>query len=211
MAEEAQSPDIYVFGIDAVRRSIDSLLTNKNHEHVPGYLALLRSQKVRVGTPSQISDIVEVYDRYLKVLDAEGDRPYLRPFVSRGRTIWFNDNVSGSYAPSNVKAEPGPFFRVVDVSGSGLSTTYALPVDHAARASLHLLKGHKLPVTALTAFLYRDYGLRLASPSIESAVAVFRDEFCLRNDDTNQKAVFDELFVDDTADFTAADLERLQG
>lgn len=211
MAEEPKSPDLYVFGVAAVRRSIDSLLKNKNHEHVPGYLALLRSQKVRKGTPSQISDIVEVYDRYLEIPDVEGDKPYLRPFVSRGRNIWFNDNVSGSYAPSNVKAEPGPFFRVINVTGNGLNTTYTLPDDHAARASLHLLKGHKLPVTALTAFLYRDYGLRLATPTIESAVAVFRDEFCLRSDDTDQNAVFGELFVDDMADYTAPDLELLQG
>jgi hypothetical protein len=211
VAEEATNPDIYVFGVDAVRKSIDSLLKNKNHEHVPGYLALLRSQKTRVGTPSQISDIVGVYDRYLKVLDTEGDRPYLRPFVSRGRNIWFNDNVSGSYAPSNVKADPGPFFRVVDVGGSGINTTYSLPVDHAARASLHLLKGHRLPVTALTAFLYRDYGFRLEAPSVASTVALFRDEFCLRADDAVQSNVFNSLFFDDAAEFSAADLEPLQG
>lgn len=211
MVEEAKKTDIYVFSIDAVRRSITSLLKNKNHEHVPGYLALLRSQKTRIGTPSQISDIVEVYDRYLKVLDVAIDRPYLRPFVSRGKNIWFNDNVSGSYAPSNVKADPGPFFRVIDVSGSGLNTTYSLPSDHAARASTHLFKGHKLPITALTTFMYRDYGFRLDTPSVVSAVALFRDEFCLRADDAVQSSVFNTLFYDDSADFTTADLESLQG
>tara|TARA_R110002074_G_scaffold44995_1_gene116953 strand:+ start:621 stop:1262 length:642 start_codon:yes stop_codon:yes gene_type:complete len=211
VAEEAQRPEIYVFSVNAVRRSIESLLEHKNHEHVPGYLALLRSQKARKGAPSQIGDIVEVYDRYLKVPDAEGDRPYLRPFVSRGKNIWFNENVSGSYAPSNVKAERGMFFRVIDVNGAGQNTTYSLPSDHAARASEHLLKGHKLPITALTAFMYRDYGFQLEGPSIASIVAIFRDEFCLRADDKAQREVFDALFSDDTADFVPADIELLQG
>lgn len=210
MAEEAKKPDLYVFSVDAVRRSIDSLLKNKTHEHVPGYLAILRSQKKRAGSPSQLSDIVDVHDRYLKVLDAEG-HPYLRPFVSRGRNVWFNDNVSGSYAPSNVKADPGPFFRVIDIVGSGLNTTYTLPTDHAARASQHLLRGHKLPITALTAFMYRDYGFALDAPSVASAVAVFRDEFCLRANESAEAGVFDALFFDDAANFAAQDLERLQG
>lgn len=209
MTQSADQSDIYVFSLDAVRRSITALLARKNHEHVPGYLALLRSQKVRVRTPSQIGDIVEVYDRYLKVLDAEGDRPFLRPFVSRGKNIWFNENVSGSYAPSNVKAEPGMFFRVVDVTGTGLNTTYSLPPDHAKRASEHLFKGYKLPITALTAFMYRDYGLRMAAPSIASAVSIFRDEFCLQSGDETQSEIFNTLFLDDAADFNAADIELL--
>ena len=209
MAEEAKKPDVYVFSVPAVRRSIDSLLKNKNHEHVPGYLALLRSQRKRAGSPSQLSDIVDVHDRYLKVLGVEGHPPYLRPFVSRGRNVWFNDNVSGSYAPSNVKADPGPFFRVIDVAGNGLNTTYSLPADHAARASQHLLRGHKLPITALTAFMYRDYGFELDAPSVAAAVAVFRDEFCLRADENDQASVFDTLFFDDAVDFSAQDLERL--
>ncbi|MEE9925985.1 MAG: hypothetical protein PBV01_21880 [Brucella anthropi] len=205
--DEIKQTELCVFSIDVVRRAINLLLKNKNHEHVPGYLALLRSQKVRDGSPSQLSDIVEVYDRYLKVLDAGEERPYLRPFLSRGKNIWFNDNVAGSYAPSNVKADAGPFFRVVDVSGAGLSTKYSLPTDHAARASQHLLK---LPVVALTAFLYRDYGFRLDAPSVASVVSLFREEFCLRPDDIAQKEAFDTLFYDDSAEFAAADLQQFQ-
>ncbi|MER9316363.1 hypothetical protein NKI31_12775 [Mesorhizobium sp. M0659] len=210
MAEEAEKPEIYVFSANAVRRSIDSLLKNKNHEHVPGYLALLRSQNTRVGTPSQLSDIVEVHDRYLKVLDAAENRPYLRPFVSRGKNIWFNDNISGSYAPSNVKADPGPIFRVVQISGSGLNTKYSLPPDHAARASEHLLKGHKLPINALAAFMYRDYGMQLDEPSIAAATNLFRAEFCLRADDADQQRTFETLFYDDAGDFSASDIELMQ-
>jgi hypothetical protein len=211
VADEAKKPDLYVFSVDAVRKSIDSLLKNKTHEHVPGYLALLRSQKKRAGNPSALSDIVDLHDRYLKVLNLEDHPPYLRPFVSRGRNVWFNDNVSGSYAPSNVKADPGPFFRVVDIAGSGLNTTYSLPVDHAARASEHLLRGHKLPVTALAAFIYRDYGFDLDTPSVASVVSIFRDEFCVRASESGEAAVFDTLFYDDAADFAAGDLELLQG
>lgn len=209
MAEEVEKSDIYVFSIAAVRRSIDSLRSNKSHEHVPGYLALLRAQKQGDGV-SQTSDIVDIYERYLRVSNGS-NRPYLRPFVSRGSNVWFNDNIAGSYAPSNVKAEPGPFFRVVDVKGSGPSTTYSLPVDHATRASENLFRGHKLPIAALAAFMYRDYGFDLDAPSVASVVTVFRDEFCLRADNDIQASVFDTLFFDDTADFAAQDLELLQG
>lgn len=210
MVDESKQTELWVFRIDAVRKAISLLLKNKNHEHVPGYLALLRSQRVRGGGSAQPNDIVDVYDRYLKVLDAGQERPYLRPFLSRGKNIWFNDNVAGSYAPSNLKADPGPFFRAVDVSGGGQSTKYSLPADHAARASQYLLKGHKLPVTALTAFLYRDYAFRLDAPSVASVVLLFRDEFCLRPDKAAESEAFATLFYDDAAEFTAADLQQLQ-
>lgn len=210
MVDEAQSPEIYVFTIDAVRRSIGSLLNIKTHEHLAGYLALLRSRRTRGADPSQLSDIVEFFDRYLAVPKAGENRPYLRPFVWRGTNVWFNDNISGSYAPSNVKVERGPFFKVVDVVGTGRSTTYSLPDNHVARASQHLFKGHKLPVAALTAFIYRDYGLQLAVPSISAAVNLFREEFCLRATEAKEDATFGELFYNDTDNFNDADIELLK-
>ena len=103
------------------------------------------------------------------------------------------------------------FFKVVQVSGTGLSTTYSLPSDHALRASEHLLKGHKLPITALSAFMYRDYGLQLATPTVAAATAVFREEFCLGAGNVDQKEVFETLFYDDAADFSSADIVPLNG
>ena len=222
MADEERRAEVYVFSVDAVRRAITSLLKSKNHEHVPGYLALLRSPRRRQGEPSSLSDIVDVYDRYLKVLDAGENKPYLRPFVSRGSNIWFNDNISGSYAPSNVKAEPGMFFKVAEVSGTGLNTTYSLPEDHVARASEHLLKGHRLPIIASAAFFYRDYGFQLESPSIEAVGEIFRNEFGLDIKDVpktseegatgfKHQTAFEALFHDDTAHFAVEDLEILRG
>lgn len=202
--EEAQRPS-FVFTVDAVRRSIHSLMRTKTHEHVPGYLALLRSQAYRQGVPAKLADISELFHRYLKVTSA-GERPFLRPFVSRGRDIWFNENIAGSFAPSNVKAAAGPFFQVAHVAGSGQDTTYSLPTDHASLALRLLLKNNKLPITATAAFLYRDYGFHLESPKVDAVVALFRDEFSMSADGGTQTEVFTTLFYDDSDDFSDADL-----
>lgn len=210
MVDEENQTEVWVTPVEAVQKAINLLLLQKNHEHVPGYLGLLRAQKTREGDGSPISDIVDFYDRYLKVPDAPTERPYFRPFRSRGQTLWFNENVSGSYAVSNVKAEAGPFFRVAEVQGSGFATKFTLPKDHAARAAQFLLKGRKLPVAATAIFLYRDYGFDLETPNVASIVNLFRDEFSLGAASEAQKAAFDALFYDDVAEFSNTALQQLE-
>lgn len=211
MVDYLSPPFTFVFTRDAVRRSMAALQANPNHEHVPGYLAIMRAKADGNGLPGRSSDITEVYDRYLRVADAPEKFPYVRVFKSRGTGVKLsNENVAGSYAISNRRAG-GPFFEVVDVTGDRRDTEYNLPTDHAAKALKHLLKGFKLPITALTAFMYRDYGFRLEVPTVPAAVQIFRREFGLGDQWKSEKQAFETLFVDDSEQFTNSDIVQYQG
>lgn len=120
-----------------------------------------------------------------------------------------NKNVAGSYAISN-RRSGGPFFQVVDVTGDKRETEYRLNNDHARLASSHLLQGNKLPITALTIFIYRDYGFDLESRSIATVVGLFCKEFGLIWTESTEKNVFDKILYDDSSLFSDSDLVELQ-
>ena len=207
MAEPAES-EIYVFTKTAVIRSIRKLENSKIHEHFAGYLAILRALKNNNGQSIRLTDIVDFHDRYLRVEGASDNAPYVRPFKSRGKGLeTFNANVAGSYAPSSLRAK-GKLIEVIEVTGDGRTATYGLQDDHSARALEQLLEG-KIPIGALTAFLYRDYGFYLSEPSVERVVDLFREEFGFSRYVSAEQKVFSVLFEDDLADFNPADLEVL--
>lgn len=206
MVEASSPPYTFVFTKEAVQRSIVALQVNQNHEHVPGYLAIMRAKADGNGLPGRLSDITDVYDRFLRVAGAPADFPYVRAFKSRGAGLKLsNSHVGGSYAISNRRAG-GPFFSVVKVTGERRNAEYNLPDDHAQHALKHLLKGHKLPITALTAFMYRDYGFRLELPTVSAAVQIFRKEFGLGDQWKSEREAFDTLFFDDSAYYTNSDI-----
>ena len=203
---EATEPATYVFTQAAVLRSIRKLERCQIHEHFAGYLAILRAIKNHNGLPVRSADISDFHDQYLRVVGAPDKAPYVRPFKSRGQGLeTFNANVAGSYAPSSLRSK-GKLIDVIEVTGVGRDASYGLHNDHAALARERLLTS-KVPVGALTVFMYRDYGFRLAEPKVERVVRLFREEFGLSPDDQAEQRVFAVLFTDDTADFTSADLE----
>jgi len=59
------------------------------------------------------------------------------------------------------------------------------------------------------AFLYRDYGFRLASPEVPRLIKLFRNEFGLSANISEEAQVFDMLFLDDAEFFKSSDLELL--
>ncbi|AEG04570.1 hypothetical protein GOA77_29400 [Sinorhizobium meliloti] len=203
MAEPAEQ--FYVFSKDTVLRSIATLEQQQIHEHFSGYLAILRALKIGKGLePVKVTDIREFHDRYLHVLGAPDRSPFVRPFKSRGKGLaLFNPNVSGSYSPASIRAGR-PLAEVVEVHGTNRDASYTLKDGHAAAAFKNLLRNRKVPVGALVAFLYRDYGFRLAQPSIEAVADLFREEFGLTGSEGN--GTFSALFFTDYGDFTTADL-----
>jgi hypothetical protein len=210
VADPSNSP-IYVFTKEAVTRSVGVLTRNVTHEHVPGYLAIMRSQASMSGIPSRMADINEVYDRYLRVAGAPAKFPYVRAFVSRGKGLKLsNDHVGGSYAVSNRRAG-GPFFSVVDVTGERTNAEYRLRADHANLAMNNLLQGNKLPITALTVFMYRDYAFELAQASVPAVVTLFQEEFGLKPNVPEQQKAYETLFYDDSGSYTSTDLESVGG
>ncbi len=206
MVDQSSGSRIYVFAKDGISRAIAELTRNLTHEHVPGYFAIMRAQADGTGEPGRSSDITGLYDRYLRVTGSNDKHPYVRPFMSRGKGLKLsNRNVAGSYAISNRRAG-GPFFKVVDVTGGKQDTEYRLNVDHANLAMTNLLQGNKLPIAAITAFFYRDYGFHLEAPTVAAVVALFRTEFGLSPAISAQAAAFDTLFYDDASTLSDADL-----
>lgn len=208
MAEQA-NPDTYVFTKAAVVRSVSKLKQLQIHEHFAGYIAILRAIKNNRSLPVRSADITEFHDRYLRVLGASEKAPYVRPFKSRGHGIeTFNANVAGSYAPSSLRSK-GKLIDVIEVNGERRGAIYSLRDNHASQALDRLLNAKKVPVGALAAFLYRDYGFRLTKPEVPSVVRLFREEFGLSPDNPAEQKIYEMLFSDDLADFTSVDLEVL--
>ncbi|MCF6101771.1 hypothetical protein [Mesorhizobium muleiense] len=210
MADPTNALNTYVFKKEVVLRSIGKLEQNPIHEHFAGYLAILRAQQGNQGLPIHFGDIAEFHEKYLRVIGASDRAPYVRPFKSRGQGLEaFNSNVAGSYAPGSLRSK-GKLIEVIKVVGERQSATYTLRDGHASLALDRLLKGRKVPIGALTAFLYRDYGFRIDPPNIQSVVALFRSEFGLAAGVGSQKRIFDILFADDLGTFKLGDLELLK-
>lgn len=205
-------PNTYVFTKEAVLRSIRTLVACKIHEHFAGYLAILRGLKAAApDEPVRLKAMWDLHNQYLSV-EGEHDRTiYVRPFASRGNRGFeaFNPNVAGSYGASSIRAR-SKLSSVIEVEGEGQNATYGLKDGHAALALQFLLK-NKVPVAALAAFFYRDFGFRLESPDVARVIRLFREEFGLSEAVQEEQEVFETLFVDDTASFRPEDLELLQG
>jgi hypothetical protein len=207
VAETINEP-IYVFTKEAVLRSIGTLEAAKIHEHFPGYLAILRGVRlVEAGESVRMKHIRELHSRYLSV-ESEHENPiYVRPFASRGTRGLeiFNPNVAGSYGASSIRAR-GKLSEVIEVDGEKDNAVYSLKNGHAALARQFLLKG-PVPVGALAAFFYRDFGFQLGSPDVAKVINIFRAEFGLSSSVKNEQETFNTLFLDDTQNFKANDLE----
>lgn len=210
MAEPSE-PNTYVFTRDAVLRSIRTLEACQIHEHFPGYLAILRGLKsAEPGEPVRSKAIWDLHNRYLRVEGDRGRPVYVRPFASRGSQglAVFNPNVAGSYGASSIRAR-GKLSEVIKVEGEGQNTVYGLKDGHASLARHFLLK-RKVPVGALAAFFYRDFGFVLERPEVSRVIGIFREEFGLSEAISEERQVFDTLFADDAVSFGPADIQPLQ-
>ena len=199
MVVTTNSQPTYYVSVDAVKRAIELLASRRSHEHLPGYLALLRA--THLDTRADVAAIESFHAEYLAVGDAPPDRPYLQPFRSRGRGVptLLNPNVQGSYAPSSIR-EGRPFSRVLQTpfdGSSDASTIFRLVDDHADRVLSSMLAGNKIPAISLAAFLFRDRALALPSRDSEHLVDALRTFLGIEHEETT----YATLFCDDTADY----------
>lgn len=203
MATNSQ-PTYYV-SVDAVKRAIEILARRRSHEHLPGYLALLRA--THSGTRADVAAIESFHSEYLAVRGAPADRPYLQPFRSRGRgATLLNPNVQGSYAPSSIR-EGRPFSRVLQTPFDGSSDdsiTFSLVDDHANRALSSMLAGNKIPAISLAVFLFRDRALALPSRDSKHLLNALYAFLGIEQ----EKTTYATLFDDDTADYAEDILEE---
>lgn len=200
----------YVFTTDALRRSVDRLVSQPIHEHFMGYLAILRYRRQTGEDQIATAEITQFFRRYLE-LSGDSSMPFVSPFRSRshGKLVRINSNPAGSYAASSFRGGM-PASKVMQVTGTGKNSTLALRDDHVVQASAALLKGKKVPCCALAAFLYRDYGFELEERDVARVLALFRDEFGLRPEVPAEDDAFSTLFHDDIAEFGPSDLIELE-
>lgn len=186
---------VYSTRPEVVASAIRELAARQIHETFPFYL-YLRRLATATGRKSNLSlaGASQFFDTFLRVPGAPPNKPYLRPFTSRGRdrdALWLNKNIAGSFAPSSLR-EGQPLFSVVTVARVGAGAAFNLRPSHARLAREHLLLGELLPVVPLAVFLFRDFGLHSSSNVASQYVRIFRAEFGDEDGD------FDELFIDDS-------------
>lgn len=200
----------FVFTKKAVLRGISNLESMPIHEHFVGYLAILNAMHDDERAEVHSTDITDFHERYLRVVDAPDNSPYISPFRSRGKGMRLvNRNVAGSYAPSSIRSQ-GKITNVIEVLGEGQNAAYVLRPNHASMALKHFLKGRKVPVASLAAFLYRDFGFELPQSDVSAVIELFRREFCLSRDNEQQNKSYETLFYDDSDQFEKNDLEPIE-
>jgi uncharacterized protein (DUF927 family) len=144
----------------------------------PGYLCL-HQQASRAGRLVDLPfPYFDFFDAYLKVRD--GTKPYLVPFTQAvnpdDTSLWLNENVSGTYAPSSLRST-APLLKVAEIEEGGHNARWKLKQDHWRLARHHLCDGGQLPVESLAAFLLRDYAFEADEPNAYTVVSAFASEF----------------------------------
>lgn len=214
MAEPSSDENQYLVKPNAVRRSVDLLANRRSHNHLPGYLALLRRRLMPGPDGMQLSDIEEFHADYMRVSGAPENKPFIQPFLSRGKGVkLLNKNLQGSYAPRSIRPEQ-PLARVlklIDHSESGekgRGVEYSLVEDHADKVLSEMLAGNRILSASLAVFLFRDRKIFLENGSPNGLVMALRDFFQIRSDNKDGDYIFETLFEDDTSNFSPDDFEK---
>ena len=188
----------YVVRKRIVAQCLSRLREQKTHTHFPGYLHLQRRASQLGRLEDLQPDFLLFFDRFFSVGDHPLGLPYIKPFTERKASpsnLWLNENVAGSYAPSSLRTGQ-PFRKVVTIE----QRKYSLLPDHARRAFEYLLYTTPVQAADLAVVLYRDFGLRDDSLTIEDLIGVFAYEFGYLNrpgDELNED--FSILFSLETA------------
>jgi hypothetical protein len=174
----------WVIPVHRVRESIQRLLDRDTHQFFIAYLHLRRVAG-QLGTTTGLSPSWPDLGRILEVPGGPFPaKPYLRPFWKGTRGAgqeWLNSNLAGSFAPSSLRGVP---MQVVETDAAG---RFNLRDNHWQLAYERLLFGSKMPVVALSAFLFRDYGIVSSlPPDPDDLIALFRSEYGYRAEDEEE-------------------------
>lgn len=179
----------FVLKPEVVKSCLWDLAERPTHRHFPGYLTIVRTAHLTGATTELNPDFRGFHDAFLRVRNYtdyylgghkadEETPPYLNPFGPGTDPdpdkLWLNPNVAGTYAPSSVRSGVA-FTDVVEVDGSGSSATYSLADDHAEGAFESFCNEQKLPLGALSCFLYRDFAVE--KPQTDRYTNIFLHEF----------------------------------
>jgi len=168
----------YILNEGVVKDCIQHLIEEPIHRLYPGYLCLKQQSGLANRTDGLSFPYHEFFDAYLRVRDS--DKPYFVPFSqaeSPDKTaLWFNNNVSGTYAPSSLRST-SPLLQVVEIQEGGHNAKWRLQQEHWKLARHHLAEYSHIPAESLAAFLYRDYAIKTDDPGAYELVSTFVDDF----------------------------------
>ena len=214
MAELSENENRYLVSPLAVRRAIDLLANRRSHNHLPGYLALLRRRLTAGPDGMRLRDIEAFHADYMRVPGAPENKPFIRPFLSRGRGVkLLNKNLQGSYAPKSIRPEQplARVIRLIDHSSpedEGEGVEYSLVEDHAERVLADMLAGNRILGASLGAFLFRDRFITMIDGPPNGLITAVRDFFRIKSDDEKGDHIFETLFEDDSSNFSTTDFRR---
>lgn len=214
MAELNGEKNQYLVKPQAVRRAIDLLANRRSHNHLPGYLALLRQRLSPGSDGMRLSDIENFHADFMRVAGAPEKKPFIQPFLSRGKGVkLLNKNLQGSYAPKSIRPEQ-PLARVIKLldhsstGEKGNSVEYLLVEDHADKVLSEMLAGNRILGASLAAFLFRDRQISLNDGSPDGLIAALRGFFRIGETDQDGNYIFETLFEDDSENFSESDFEK---
>lgn len=170
----------YTLHPEVVRDCLHRLLNKPIHRMFPGYLCL-HQQAALNDTLSGLSfPYNEFFDDYLRVKGDGADKPYFVPFTTAENasyeSLWLNDNVAGTYAPSSLRST-APLMKIAEIEQGGHNSQWGLADNHWQLARLNLCDNNQLPVESLAAYLLRDYAFNVDEPSAFTLVKTFTEEF----------------------------------
>lgn len=188
----------FVLSAAAVSWGIETLRSQPIHSFFIAYL-MIRQQGSRQGT-ADVEPSWSTLNDYLDVPGGPPGKPWFRPFWDQARNAgqdWMRRHPAGSWNTSSVRPET-PGARVLDMEGKA----YVLTDGHWDRAVEHLLHGERVPVVALSAFFYRNFGFTSDEPSIgpTDLIEEFRSDFGYQpgSDDVEFDALYSVSIPDRT-------------
>ena len=170
----------YVLRQDVVRDCLHRLIEQPIHRMFPGYLCLQQESSIKNSLNGLSFPYNEFFEQYLRVKEEDTDDPYFVPFSDLEdpslESLWLNQNVSGTYAPSSLRTT-APLMQIAEIEQGGHQAKWRLISEHWKSARAELCDGDQVPVESLSAYLLRDYAFTFDEPSAFSLVRAFADEF----------------------------------
>lgn len=169
----------YTLKPSIVRDCLHRLIDETIHRMWPGYLCLQQQADLEGRTTGLSFPYNEFFDDYLRVKGEGSDKPYFVPFSADNASLdnlWFNYNVSGTYAPSSLRST-APLLKIAEIEQGGHNSEWGLIDDHWRLARLELCNGNQVPAESLAAYLLRDYAFNVDEPSAYTLVQTFAEEF----------------------------------
>lgn len=199
----ADSEPAYVPTLQKVKASLDALVNLHAHRAMAGYLCVLNAASIENRTIDLRPDFRSFFDRFFRIGDPPSKKPYAVPFARGAKSILFNENVAGSYAPSSLRPV-NPLHSIMEIKGGGGQASFTLRDNHIEQAK-ELLLPTPLPIYAFTCFMYRDFGFTVNPDPHEIETTVASDfGFAL-----NGNLFGSGIFADDLDSISAPDFQSI--